>query len=139
MTAYSQTRMNAQAQTMFDSLQQPRKMIAGVCVELAGRSGLPVWAIRIAALILLLTHFVVALVVYFIGAGLLNRSAATQWRDRRQDPQNPWTAPDAENTRPWDRDGLVDRFDRLNRRLSRMEREAMESESRLRRQFRDLH
>jgi phage shock protein PspC (stress-responsive transcriptional regulator) len=123
--------MNAQAQTMFDTIQQPRRMICGVCANLAVRSGFPVWTIRVAAAVLLLMHWLVAVIVYFGAAAWLRSPNPGTWRDLR--------GTGAAAARPnWDRDGLSDRFYRLDRRLSRMEQEAMDSEANLRRQFRDL-
>jgi phage shock protein PspC (stress-responsive transcriptional regulator) len=123
--------MNAQAQTMFETIQHPRRMICGVCAELAVRSGFPVWTIRVAAVLLLLLHWLVALIVYFGAAVWLRGPQPGTWRDLR--------GPGAPAYRPaWDRDGLMDRFGRLDRRLSRMEQEAMDHEAYLRRQFRDL-
>ena len=125
--------MNAQASTMFETFQQPRRMISGVCAELADRSGLPVWTVRVAAVLLLLTHWIFALVLYFAAAAWLGGPQPGAWRDLRGAGPGAPASP-----RTWDRDGLVNRFDRLDRRLSRMEQEALDSEAGLRRQFRDL-
>jgi phage shock protein PspC (stress-responsive transcriptional regulator) len=124
--------MNAQAEAMFETFQQPRKVISGVCAEMAVRSGLPTWTIRAAAVLLLLTHWIIALVLYFAAAGWLRAPQSGTWRDVRSGG--------ATNPPPpsWDRRGVMDRFERLDRRLSRMEREAMDKEAGLRQAFRDL-
>jgi phage shock protein PspC (stress-responsive transcriptional regulator) len=126
--------MNAQASTMFETFQQPRKMISGVCAELADRSGLPVWTVRVAAVFLLLTHWIFALVLYFAAAAWLRAPQPGTWRDVRGDAAGRPTPPPS----GWDRDGLVNRFDRLDRPLSRMERAALDKEASLRQAFRDL-
>jgi phage shock protein PspC (stress-responsive transcriptional regulator) len=123
--------MNAQASTMFETFQQPQRMICGVCANLAVRSGLPAWSVRVAAVLLLLTHGLLALLLYFGAAAWLRAPQAGTWRDMRGSAGAP--------PRPsWDRDGLTDRFDRLDQRLSRMEREAVDHEASLRAAFRDL-
>jgi len=125
--------MNAQASTMFETFQQPRKMICGVCANLAQRSGLPAWAIRIAAVLLLLTHGLLALLLYFGAAIWLRAPQPGTWRDLRGT-----AAPGHQAPSGWDRDGLAARFDRLDQRLARMEREAVDGEANLRKAFRDL-
>jgi phage shock protein PspC (stress-responsive transcriptional regulator) len=122
--------MNAQASTMFETFQQPRRMICGVCANLAVRSGLPAWSVRVAAVLLLLTHGLLALLLYFGAAAWLRAPQAGTWRDVRGSTAAPPPS--------WDRDGLTGRFDRLDQRLSRMEREAMDKEASLRQAFRDL-
>jgi phage shock protein PspC (stress-responsive transcriptional regulator) len=111
--------MNAQGQAMFNSLQQPRQMVCGVCATLAERSGLPVALIRIAAVILLVVHSVLTGIVYLLAAAWM-----------RQPPPAPVQA--------WERDGLGGRFQRLDERLARMEAEAYQNEAGLRRAFHDL-
>lgn len=123
--------MNAQASTMFETFQQPRRMICGVCANLAVRSGLPAWSVRVAAVLLLLTHGLLALLLYFGAAAWLRAPQAGTWRDMRR-------GAGAQTPPSWDRDGLVSRFDRLDQRLSRMEREAVDHEASLRAAFRDL-
>jgi phage shock protein PspC (stress-responsive transcriptional regulator) len=126
---------------MFYQVQRPSRMVCGVCAELAERSGLPVWMVRVGALILLVSHAALAGVIY-IGLALWLRGgngacAGRSWRGAdfgattaRPEPPPPPPA--------WDRDGLTTRFSRLDRRLADMERAALDREMGLRQAFRDL-
>ena len=134
--------MNAQAQTVFNTFQRPRRVICGVCATLSERSGLPAWIIRVAAVVLLMAHGLVTLIVYFGTAVWLRQPARANGfgspRDygfvgRTGPATPPPPAPPA-----WDRDGVVERFRRLDARLAKMELEAFHSEAGLRRAFHDL-
>jgi phage shock protein PspC (stress-responsive transcriptional regulator) len=107
---------------MFYQMQHSRRMLCGVCAELADRGGLPVWLARVIAVILLLMHPPLVVALYLVAAIWMRRERAV-----------------APMGRPaWDRDGLTERFTRLDRRLEGMERAAMDREIGLRRAFRDL-
>ena len=100
-------------------------LISGVCSRLADQAAVPVAAVRVVALVLLVMHPVVMVPVYFIAAIWMPGS----WQPHHVDAPPPPPA--------WDRDGLTDRFSRLERRLNRMETAAVDETS-LRRAFRDL-
>ena len=132
--------MNAQAQTMFNTFQRPRRVICGVCATLSERSGVPAWIVRVAAVVLLLAHAALTGILYLGAAAWMRRPADGTWHMRPADygfvgrgPTVPPTAPPS-----WDRTGLVDRFRRLDARLARMEAEAFHNEAGLRRAFQDL-
>jgi phage shock protein PspC (stress-responsive transcriptional regulator) len=121
---------NAQmyANSMYETFQRPRRVICGVCARLSENSGVPAWIIRVVAVCLLLAHAGITFVLYF-GAAIWmrsHRSASYVGPIRNAPPPS------------WDRNGLVNRFDGLDSRLSRMEREAMDREAALRRAFHDL-
>lgn len=79
----------------------PRPALCGVCAHLAERSGVPVTGIRIAAVLLLFWHPALIGPAYLAGAFALRRS------ERVAAPRAPWS-------------DAIDRFERLNRRASRM-------------------
>lgn len=126
--------MNAQAQTVFETMQRPRALVCGVCSTLAAGSGMPVWVLRAAALVLLLVHAVPTGVAYLLAAAWLRAP-------RRQDG----AAADPASGGPGrgapmggGATVLADRFRRLDERLARMEEAAWHDEARLRRAFHDL-
>ena len=131
-TAYTQARPHLDA--MRETFQRQRRVICGVCATLADRSGVPAWIIRVVAVCLLATHAILATVAYLFAAAWMRRPAAGTLRDF---PDGPAVGP-APPPPSWDRGGLVRRFDRLDGRLARMEREALDREADLRRAFRDL-
>ena len=120
--------MSGRCSAVLSEIRQSPRMLCGVCADLADRSGLPVWAVRAVALVLLLMHAVVMIVVY-LGLALWLRGRA----------RGTWNVVGREAAAPsWDDDGLSARFSRLDRRLARMERAALDREAGLRRAFRDL-
>jgi phage shock protein PspC (stress-responsive transcriptional regulator) len=134
--------MYAQAQTVYSTMQRPRGVICGVCARLGERSGVPVIVIRLAAVILLLAHALTAFIIYMIAAAWMRRPAQGAWRDFRAPGGSPaaggsWR-PSAPPAPVWDQGGLVNRFERLDQRLARMEAEAFHNEAGLRHAFRDL-
>ncbi|WP_046004830.1 PspC domain-containing protein [Pseudoalteromonas rubra] len=46
--------------------QQPRKKVAGVCVNVANRLDMPTWLVRVITVLLALTAPVLVMVAYFI-------------------------------------------------------------------------
>ncbi len=132
--------MNAHAETVINTFQRPRRVICGVCATLSERSGLPAWIIRVAAVVLLLAHGLITLIVYFGTAVWLRQPARAGGFGSPRDygfvgPGRPAAPPPPP---VWDRDGVVDRFRRLDARLARMEQEAFQNEAGLRRAFHDL-
>jgi phage shock protein PspC (stress-responsive transcriptional regulator) len=98
---------------MMNEFKYSPSMICGICGRISARTGLPVWLVRTVAVLLLLSHSVLFVAVY-LGAALYIRHGrqAAVWQ------------PEA---RPaWDRDGLGERFARLDRRLARMEGAALD-------------
>ncbi len=134
MSAYY-THRNAQMNAVYETFQRPRRVICGVCAALSAQSGVPAWIIRVVAVCVLIAHTALAVLIYLCAAAFMRRPAAGSWRDFRADTRGggPSSPPPS-----WDRNGLVGRFDTLNSRLARMEREAMDREVGLRRAFRDL-
>jgi len=136
--------MYAQAQTVYSTFQRPRGVICGVCARLGERSGVPVIVIRVAAVILLLAHALATFIIYMIAAAWMRRPQTGTWRDLSAPGGSPAPAagtawrPAAPPPPVWDQGGLMNRFDRLDERLARMEAEAFHSEVGLRRAFRDL-
>ena len=133
MSAYTNapyTRAQPHLNKMYETFQRPRRVICGVCATLADRSGVPAWIIRVVAVCLLVAHSLLTTVVYLFAAAWMRRPEAGTLRDFSDGPCTPPSA--------WDRDGLVNRFNRLDGRLSRMEHEALDREAGLRRAFRDL-
>ncbi len=133
MSAYythQNAHVNAHLNNMYETFQRPRRVICGVCAALSANSGVPAWIIRVVAVCMLATHAALTTLAYLIAAALMRRPAAGTWRDFGGCSSVP--------PRPWDDGGLVNRFDRLNRRLAEMERETMDREAGLRRAFRDL-
>ncbi len=134
--------MNAQAQTVFTTFRHTRGVVCGVCARLSERSGVPVIVIRVAAVILLLAHALATFVVYIMAAAWMRRPQDVAWRAGGQGGSpgaaetGPWRP--AASPPVWDQGGLVNRFERLDERLARMEAEAFNSEVGLRRAFRDL-
>jgi phage shock protein PspC (stress-responsive transcriptional regulator) len=117
--------MIGRGSVVFYEIRHSRQMLCGVCAELADRSGLPVGAVRAVAIVLLLLH-AMAMVVVYLGLALwLRGKARGTWNTVA-----PATAPDD--------DSLGARFNRLDRRLARMERAALDREAGLHRAFRDL-
>jgi phage shock protein PspC (stress-responsive transcriptional regulator) len=132
--------MYAQAQTVYTTFQRPRGVICGVCARLGERSGVPVIVIRVAAVILLLSHALPTFIIYMIAAAWMRRPQSGAWRDFGSGAGGS-PGPGAGNGWPppvWDQGGLMNRFERLDERLARMEAEAFHSEVGLRRAFRDL-
>ena len=134
--------MYAQAQTVYSTFQRPRGVICGVCARLGERSGVPVIVIRVAAVILLLAHALATFIIYMIAAAWMRRPQQGTGRDFRSPGGSAASVgswgPSAPPPPVWDQGGLVNRFDRLDERLARMEAEAFHSEVGLRRAFRDL-
>ncbi len=136
---------NLWASDMIYQVQRPGRMVCGVCAELAERSGLPVWLVRVLALLLLVSHPAPIGAVYIGLALWLRRGkgacARPSWRGSEfaRDSSRDFT-PGARPEPPpaWDRDGLTARFSRLDRRLADMERAALDREMGLRRAFRNL-
>jgi phage shock protein PspC (stress-responsive transcriptional regulator) len=134
--------MYAQAQTVYATMQRPRGVICGVCARLGERSGVPVIILRVAAVILLLAHAFATFIIYMIAAAWMRRPQPAAQRDFRA-PGGPRAStgswgPSAPPPPVWDQGGLMNRFDRLDERLARMEAEAFHNEAGLRRAFRDL-
>jgi phage shock protein PspC (stress-responsive transcriptional regulator) len=50
-------------------------MISGVCAWMADQSAVPVWIIRVVALVLTMAHAPLMIVGYFVGAYLIRREA----------------------------------------------------------------
>jgi phage shock protein PspC (stress-responsive transcriptional regulator) len=134
--------MYAQAQTVYTTMQRSRGVICGVCARLGERSGVPVIVIRVAAVILLLAHALATFIIYMIAAAWMRRPQSGTWRDLgagaggSPGPAGRWSP--AAPPPVWDQGGLMNRFERLDERLARMEAEAFHSEVGLRRAFRDL-
>jgi len=129
---------------MMGQFQSCRRMICGVCAWIAMRTGLPVWAVRVVAILLLLSHAPLAVLAY-LGTALWLKSQATEGGLRGmtggwQTPRWPGPAPRSGSAAgpAWDHGALMDRFNRLDRRLARMEEEATGPEFQLRKGFRDL-
>jgi phage shock protein PspC (stress-responsive transcriptional regulator) len=131
-------------QAMLGQFQTSRRMICGVCAWISMRTGAPVWAVRVLAILILLSHAPLAVLAY-LGTALWLKSRATDGGFRGmasslQPPRWPGPAPASGSAAgpTWEHGALMDRFSRLDRRLARMEEEAMGSEFQLRRRFRDL-
>src|SRR5580698_1247307 len=137
--------MYAQAQTVYSTMQRSRGVICGVCARLGERSGVPVIVIRVAAVILLMAHALMTFVIYMMAAAWMRRPQAGTWRDfgsgaggsPASGGSGAW-GPASPPPPVWDQGGLMNRFERLDERLARMEAEAFRSEVGLRRAFRDL-
>jgi phage shock protein PspC (stress-responsive transcriptional regulator) len=129
--------MNAQAQTMVNNLRQPRRLVCGVCASLADASGVPVVIIRAAAIVLLIAHTVLTAVAYLLAAAWMRRPPSAVRPDYGA-AGGSGRGPDAPMPPIWDRNGVVDRFRRLDERLARMEAETFQNEASLRRAFHDL-
>ena len=135
--------MYAQAQTVYTTFQRPRGVICGVCARLGERSGVPVIVLRVAAVILLMSHALATFIIYMIAAAWMRRPQSGTLRDfgagaggsPGPGAGNGWRPPPPP---VWDQGGLMNRFERLDERLARMEAEAFHSEVGLRRAFRDL-
>lgn len=149
--------MSAGNAEMFEQFHGGRRMICGVCAWAGMHTGVPVWVVRVLAVLLLMTHGPLALLVYFGSAVWLKLSQGGRQTVRfttqgwRNGPWNQggWSqaggvppsgpAPFSGGTAAdWNHAGLVDRFARLDRRLAQMEAEAMDGEFQLRQGFRDL-
>jgi phage shock protein PspC (stress-responsive transcriptional regulator) len=99
---------------MYDRFQHHRPMISGVCAWMADRSGMPVWIIRVVALLLLLAHAPLMVLGYFVSAYLIRREARMA--------NAVWSgAPGG---------GVTDRFAHLDRRMAEMEEAAWRDEYR---------
>ena len=112
---------------LFYNVRHSRRMLCGVCAEIADRSTVPVWLVRTVAVLVLLMHPPLVVALYVCAALWLRGERRGTWRARAM-PAAP----------SWDRDGLTERFYRLDRRLSGMERAALDREMGLRAAFRDL-
>jgi phage shock protein PspC (stress-responsive transcriptional regulator) len=120
--------MIGRGSAVYYEIRHSPQMLCGVCADLADRSGVPVSVVRAVAILLLLMHAMVMVVVY-LGLALWLRGKA----------RGTWSVPAREEVPPsWDDDGLSARFNRLDRRLARMERAALDREAGLHRAFRDL-
>jgi phage shock protein PspC (stress-responsive transcriptional regulator) len=98
--------------TVFNQFKHSPSMICGMCGRVAARTGLPLWLVRSVAVLLLLTHSVIFVAVYLGAALYARRARPAAWQPE---------------VRPaWDRDGLSERFARLDRRLARMESATLE-------------
>jgi phage shock protein PspC (stress-responsive transcriptional regulator) len=104
---------NGRTNTMFNEFKYSPSMICGLCGRVAARTGLPIWLVRTVAVLLLLSHTVLFVAIY-LGAALYSR------RGRQTAAWQPEARP------AWDRDGLTERFARLDRRLARMEGAALD-------------
>lgn len=129
--------MNAGAQRVFDTFQQPRGVICSVCATLAAQSGVPVLLIRAAAVILLIAHGLLTIVVYLLAAAWMRRPPKT-WQASRWSEPDTGTRPRPEPPRDWHCNELHARFHGLDERLARMEAETYRNEAGLRRAFHDL-
>jgi phage shock protein PspC (stress-responsive transcriptional regulator) len=58
---------------MLDRFRHHRPMISGVCAWMADQSGVPVWIIRLVAVLVALGHLPLAVLGYFGGAYALRR------------------------------------------------------------------
>lgn len=103
---------------------RPKPWLGGVCAKLAESAGAPVWLPRAVMVGLLLTHGLLALLIY---AGL-----AVFWRSPAGRPAAPPAPPPTYAADP------RTRFSNLEERLAAMEAAAMSEEARLRREFRNL-
>jgi phage shock protein PspC (stress-responsive transcriptional regulator) len=99
---------------MFDRFKHTRAMISGVCAWMADRSGVPVWLIRVVALLLLLAHAPLMVIGYFAGAYLIRREARMASAG--------WDAAPG--------GGVTDRFGHLERRMAEAEEAAWREEFR---------
>jgi phage shock protein PspC (stress-responsive transcriptional regulator) len=106
--------MSGRVEGVMYQVQHSCRMICGVCADIADRIGIPVWLVRVAAVLLLVAHPPLTVAVYFGAAIFLRGRAPATWRAN---------APPA-----WDRDGLGARFRRLDERLARMESAALDRE-----------
>jgi phage shock protein PspC (stress-responsive transcriptional regulator) len=144
--------MNAQAYPIFESFQMKPRMISGVCFWLAERAGLPVWVVRIVALVMFCSHPPLALLLYFgLAIWLHGRNRGT-WRAMRTQCSQTTTSYDyagpgtTSTSSTWQagsaaadtHGGLCDRFGRLDRRLADLEAVVVDREVQLRRAFREL-
>ncbi len=50
------------------AFDRPHRMIAGVCAAGAQLAGVPVWIVRVVAVIALILHFALAMIIYFAAA-----------------------------------------------------------------------
>jgi phage shock protein PspC (stress-responsive transcriptional regulator) len=145
--------MNAQAYPMFESFQLKPRMIAGVCGWMATQAGLPVWIVRLVALIMFCSHPPLMLLLYFGMAVWLHGRNRGTWRAMRARPSETATSYDYAGARttswqtgsakpgsaaPEANNGLGDRFGRLDRRLAELEAAVVDREANLRRAFREL-
>ncbi len=95
--------MNRYGTPVLETFQRPCGVICGVCAALAARLGVPAWVVRVPAVLFLLTHTVIAVAIYL---------AAAFWMRRHPDRAAPSS-------------GLTDKLRALDRRLARMEEEAL--------------
>lgn len=105
-------------------LASPRKLIRGVCAEIAERAGVAVWMPRAAFIVFGLLHWFLAIVLYIVLVKIM--SPVRQRRFARPQQQMPSTGP------------VRDRLSALDARLAELEAATLQQESSLRRQFRDL-
>jgi phage shock protein PspC (stress-responsive transcriptional regulator) len=112
---------------LFYNVKHSTRMLCGVCAEISDRSTVPVWLVRTVAILLLLMHPPLMVALYLCAALWMRGERRGTWQARAM-PAAP----------AWDRDGLTERFSRLDRRLAGMERAALDREMGLRAAFRDL-
>jgi phage shock protein PspC (stress-responsive transcriptional regulator) len=121
---------------MASGLERPR-LISGVCGDIAARAAVPVWLPRLAFLIFLYMHWLLAIVLYLV----LARTVCARRPATRQ-----YYAPPAPPPRPGFDAGARDagfndvrgRFGALDQRLTNLEAATLQQEAALRRAFREL-
>jgi phage shock protein PspC (stress-responsive transcriptional regulator) len=101
---------------MFNRFRHHRPMISGVCAWMADQSAVPVWIIRVVALVLTIAHAPLMVIGYFVAAYLIRREARAAGEG--------WT--------PGVSDGVPDRFAHLDQRIADMEAAAWREEYRRR-------
>jgi phage shock protein PspC (stress-responsive transcriptional regulator) len=107
--------------------RRPARWIWGVCADLAERAAVPVWIPRVAFTVFAVLHGFLACLLY---CGLAYLLCPTSWARNggRQAPPPPHA----------DFATTDQRFRNLDERLSRLEAATVNSESELRRAFREL-
>ena len=74
------------------AFDRPHRMIAGVCAAGAAMAGVPVWLVRVVAVVALIVHFVLAIIIYFAAADVFRhniRAALSMPRYDRYEPGRP--------------------------------------------------
>jgi phage shock protein PspC (stress-responsive transcriptional regulator) len=77
------------------AFDRPHRMISGVCAAAATLAEVPVWMVRVAAVVLLVFHACLTLPLYFIAAFIWRRNirtilAGTNWSTGPL-PRSSWT------------------------------------------------
>jgi phage shock protein PspC (stress-responsive transcriptional regulator) len=104
------------------------KVISGVCAEIAGRAGVPVWLPRLAFVLFGIMHWLLAIILYFVLAKFICPGQRSRMTASFTPPPPP----------SYGFATVRDKFSALDARLANLEAATVQSEAELRRAFRDL-